>query len=323
VLGLIGRDAQFEIAEAVAREDPAAVFELAGRIVEAGFDLRIVCRELARLVRDLMVVNIDPTRLDDREIVAEGERDRVKALAGQYSREDLVRAFDLLSAAEFEVRRSSQPRHQFEMALVKWIQLRKLTPLSELIADLDRQAPRAREEVRSTKYEVRSTDAKLHAADAKPHAAAAKPHAPDPKPQAADPKPQAPTPKPQVGTDLKSALLSSIREHNKTFYGMVIAQAQKVEVERDAVVFTFAPIHKTLRAQLEGKKAWLEQLAQAATGRRVAVVIRESQPAPAPAGEDPAAARKADLAARARAEPAVQAVLDVFGGEIEDVEEIT
>jgi hypothetical protein len=36
-----------------------------------------------------------------------------------------------------------------------------------------------------------------------------------------------------------------------------------------------------------------------------------------------AAARKADLRARAKAEPVVQAVLDVFGGEIEDVEETT
>ena len=41
----------------------AAVFTLAGAVVEAGFDLRIVCRELARLTRDLMVVKIDPTRL--------------------------------------------------------------------------------------------------------------------------------------------------------------------------------------------------------------------------------------------------------------------
>ena len=49
VLGLIGRDLQFEIAETVANEDAAASFALAGRVVEAGFDLRIVCRELARL----------------------------------------------------------------------------------------------------------------------------------------------------------------------------------------------------------------------------------------------------------------------------------
>ena len=42
VLGLIGRDVQFDIAEAVAREDLPAAFELAGTVVDAGFDLRIV-----------------------------------------------------------------------------------------------------------------------------------------------------------------------------------------------------------------------------------------------------------------------------------------
>src|SRR6188508_958796 len=35
VLGLIGRDLQFEIAEAIAREDLPAAFDLAGRVVEA------------------------------------------------------------------------------------------------------------------------------------------------------------------------------------------------------------------------------------------------------------------------------------------------
>ena len=136
VLGLIGRDLQFEIAETVAREDVAAVFTLAGTVVEAGFDVRIVCRELARLMRDLMVVKIDPARLTDPEIASEGERERLTALAGQYSREDLMRAFDLLSKTELEIKGSSQPRHQFEMALVKWMHLHKLTPLTELIDGL-------------------------------------------------------------------------------------------------------------------------------------------------------------------------------------------
>jgi hypothetical protein len=105
---------------------------------------------------------------------------------------------------------------------------------------------------------------------------------------------------------------------------MVVAQAQKVEVEGDAVVFTFAPVHRSLRAQLEGKKGWLEELARAAAGRRISVVARESEAAPVPPTEPDTAAgsRRADLTARAKAEPAVQAILDVFGGEIEDVEEI-
>ena len=48
VLGLVGRDLLFDILTAVADEDAAAAFALAGRAVEIGYDLRLVCRELSR-----------------------------------------------------------------------------------------------------------------------------------------------------------------------------------------------------------------------------------------------------------------------------------
>ena len=83
------------------------------------------------------------------------------------------------------------------------------------------------------------------------------------------------TPGTAAGRSRRRRCLSSIREQNKMFYGMVVAQAQKVEVEGDTIVFTFAPVHKALRAQLEGKRGWIEQLAQAVAGRKMAVVARE------------------------------------------------
>ncbi len=353
VLGLIGRDMQFDIAETVAREDVAAAFTLAATVVEAGFDLRIVCRELARLMRDLMVVRIDPSRLSDPDVASEGERDRIAALAQQYSREDLMRAFDLLSRAEFEIRSSSQPRHTFEMTLVKWIHLRQLTPLTELIAGLESGRPalaskgaaNPRPEGRGLQTEGRGLQAgrggQLEGRDSpapRPAAAPAPPVRPEaPRVQAApaksvptpaaSAKPAVPAPPPQPAvapSDLKAAVLGTIREQNKLFFGMVIAQAQAVEIEGESLVFTFLPIHKSLRAQLDTKRAWIEQLAQAASGRRIVVVSRESAPVEqaASAPKDSASAKRAELEARAKAEPTVQAVLDVFGGEIEDVEEI-
>jgi DNA polymerase-3 subunit gamma/tau len=340
VLGLIGRDLQFDIAEAVAREDAAGAFALAATVVETGFDLRIVCRELARLMRDLMIVRIDPTRLADPEIAAEDERDRLKVLVEQYSREDLMRAFDLLSRAEYEIRNSSQPRHHFEMALIKWIHLRQLTPLTDLIAAMEGGAaggaaplaPRPRS----------SAPAASPRPVARPTPAATRPSSPsEPRPATPRPTPAAspaassapaarstapvpaPVESPKAAGDLKTALLTSIREQSRTFYGMVVAQAQKIEIEGNAVVFTFAPVHKTLRTQLGHKRAWVEQLAQALAGRKMTVVDREAAPAPAAEADAAAAeAHQADLRARVQAEPAVQAVLDVFGGQIEDVEEI-
>ena len=82
VLGLVRRDLLMDIAEAVTREDGAAVFELAARAVESGYDMRHVIRELARLNRDLLVVGLDPSRLNDPEIAAEGERERIRDARG-------------------------------------------------------------------------------------------------------------------------------------------------------------------------------------------------------------------------------------------------
>src|SRR5471030_2355359 len=134
VLGLVGRDLLLDTLEAVADGDAPASFALAARAVEMGYDLRAVCRELSRTVRDVLVLAVDPSRISDPEIAGEGERDRLKALAGRFSREDLLRAFDLLTRAEQEIRSAAQPRYHLEMALLRWIHLRKLVPIEDLIA---------------------------------------------------------------------------------------------------------------------------------------------------------------------------------------------
>lgn len=310
VLGLIGRDLQFEIADTVAREDAGAVFGLGQRVVDDGFDLRIVCRELARLMRDLMVLKIDATRVDDPEIAAENEKEPLLTLAKHFSREDLMRAFDLLSRTEYDIRNSSHPRHHFEMALMKWIHLRQLKPLSELLA-----GGRMPEAPKFVAPPARPTAA-APTASARPSAA--------PAPAA---RPSAPPPAgaPKATGDLKAALLSNVREANKVFFSMVIAQAQSVEVEGDAIAFAFAPVHKSLRTQFEGKRGWLEQIAAQIAGRPIKILAKDGDPAIAAAKSAEtvqAAAKQADLKTKAKAEPGVQNILDVFGGDIESVEEI-
>jgi DNA polymerase-3 subunit gamma/tau len=134
VLGLVGRDLLLDTLQAVADEDAPASFALVARAVEMGYDLRAVCRELSRVVRDLLVLSVDPPRVNDPEIAGEGERDRLKALVARFSREDLLRAFDLLTRTEADIRAAAQPRYHLEMALLRWMHLRKLMPIEDLIA---------------------------------------------------------------------------------------------------------------------------------------------------------------------------------------------
>src|SRR6187549_106812 len=141
VLGLVRRELLISVADAVAREDAPALFELAGRAVESGYDLRLVVRELARLTRDLLVLTIDPSRISDPEIAADAERQSLLDLSRRFSGEDLMRAFDVLTKAEYEIRSAMQPRYHLEMALLRWLHLRKLVPLTDLIEQMKAGGP--------------------------------------------------------------------------------------------------------------------------------------------------------------------------------------
>jgi DNA polymerase-3 subunit gamma/tau len=336
VLGLVRRDLLLDVVDAVAREDAAGVFDLAGRIVEAGYDLRLVCRELARIVRDLLVIRIDPARLDDPEIASETERDRLKDLSARFSHEDLMRSFDVLSRAEFEVRGSSQPRYHLEMALVKWIHLRKLVPLADLIASLQKGGPVTAVTAAPAARPATPAPRPAPPAERAPAPASRRVEAPPPM-ENGDASEAGTTPPAGVGGELRDALLAEIRRVKKFFYGTVVAQAQKIEVAADKVTFTFAPAHRALRAQLDQSRGWLEPLAAQVAKRKMAIVgVEGSGPAPNSGGSQPATpapSRPAasggggepapeDLRKKALADPGVQAVLDVFAAEITKVEEL-
>jgi DNA polymerase-3 subunit gamma/tau len=336
VLGLVRRDLVFDVIDAVAREDAAAIFELSGRAVEAGHDLRTVARELARAVRDLLVISIDPTRLSDAEIAQEAERDRLKALAARFSREDLMRAFDVLSRADEELRVSAQPRFHLEMALLRWLHLRKLTPIADVIAALTTgSAGLPRPPTAPVAPQPRPAEKAAPRPAPEPEkprlATGSRSEIPEPvgTTAAAAPLPAPAQPStssgPIVGGDVKEAFLAEVRRQKKFFYGTVIAQAQRIDMARDRVTFIFGPAHKTLRAQLEQNRPWLETLASEIAGRKVTVLGLEGAAPSAPGAEAPAAPRQdrqTTLKARALENEGVQAMLEVFGAEIKNVEEM-
>ena len=309
VLGLVGRDLVLDIAAAVADETAPAAFELTARAVELGHDLRLVVREVARVVRDLLVLSVDPSRIDDPEIAAEGERDRLRSLVQRFSREDLLRAFDVLAKAEADIRNASQPRYHLEMALLRWIHLRKLVPLTDLLANLG---------------EKRS--AKAEAAQPAGPAKAGQPAGPAKAGHHVQEPPPTPPASALSGDAARDAFLVEIRKAKAFFYNTVVAQAQKIEFGPERVTFSFLPAHRTLREQLEQNRAWLEQIASGVAGKKIIVGAAQAQGpaenAGAPATAGSSMPKPPDLRSAAMADAAVQAMLDVFPAEIEKVEEI-
>ena len=347
VLGLVRRDLLIEIADAVAREDAPAVFELAGRAVEAGYDLRLVIRELARLTRDLLVLSIDSSRVSDPEIAADAERQALLDLSRRFSGEDLMRAFDVLTKAEFDIKAAAQPRYHLEMALLRWIHLGKLIPLADLISQVQSGAPagapsrpgvpQATPAPRSSGAPAQRTEV-VKAIESRRAQNSGAPVPPKPVARAALAEAA-----PEKGAgDLKDRLLEDIRKQKKFFYGTVVAQAQRIDVEGDRIVFVFGPQHRALRAQLEQNRPWLEETASQLAGKKVAVVSSEGAGTASAAGGPPSPARadsagtgaaskapaavggdpKQALKERALSDAGVQTMLDVFAAEIKDVEEM-
>ena len=348
VLGLVGRDLVLDIVTAVAEETPAAAFELSGRAVELGYDLRTVVRELSRVVRDLLVLSVDPSRIDDPEIASESEQGRLKALAARFSREDLLRAFDVLSKAEADIRGASQPRYHLEMALLRWIHMRKLVPLTELLSGSGsvgaarlrddaspgrQEAPQVRRAAGAASQDAAPKSAENFTRKAAPvvppverRAAASEPKAHSPEPKARSPEPTTRSAKPATAEAARDAFLLEIRKAKIMFYNTVVAQAQKIEFGPDRVTFSFLPAHRILREQVEQNRQWLEQTAAAIAGRKMPVVAAQAegvaQPAAAAAEASASQPTPATLKTTAMGDSAVQAMLDVFPVEIENVEEI-
>jgi DNA polymerase III subunit gamma/tau len=335
VLGLVGRDLLIDAVQAVADENAAAAFDLAARAVEMGYDLRAVCRELTRTVRDLMVLSVDPSRVNDPEIAGEGDRERLTALVRRFSREDLLRAFDLLARAEADIRFAAQPRYHLEMVLLRWIHLRKLVPIEDLMAGttsaapavpVSRPVPPAPKPAPGKLQSMASAAASRVASPAVAPAVASGFSRTDGGVASGSAKADVASGPGRTEVSFKDALLAEIRKSKPVLYNMCVAQAQKIEVNGDRAVFTFAAGQRALRDQFEQNRAWLESVAQQAAGRKIAVTAVQLEAAPAPpagpGADPPPPDRKAELRQKALAEPGIQAMLEVFPAEIRDVEEM-
>ncbi|MFB3853807.1 MAG: DNA polymerase III subunit gamma/tau [Vicinamibacterales bacterium] len=359
VLGLVGRDLLFEVIEAVADEKASAAFDLPARAAEAGYDFRLIVRELSRLVRDLMVVSVDRSRLDDREVTSEAERGRLAALADKFSREDLLRAFDVLTRAEMEIRGGAEPRYHLEMALLRWMHLRKLAPIERVIGELrailapgpggsrtpgggaagaagtagggeaGRRGPARLGTPPGDGTSRPSTPAgsvpgrfdQIRESLGRPggDAAVARP------PEAvalAGPEQIAEGGKPKAVLT-RDAFLAEVRA-KAVFHRMVIAQAQRIDVAPEGIVFTFSPGQRHLKEQVEENRKWLESVASRLAGHRVVVtaVISPGNGADNDGPEaGPPPASEIDVKAAALADPTAKALAEVFPVEFTEIED--
>jgi hypothetical protein len=116
------------------------------------------------------------------------------------------------------------------------------------------------------------------------------------------------------------------------FYNTVVAQAYRVDVTPARITFTFLSNQKVPKQQCEDARPWLESLAEKVNGARLPVHVAVTDAptdskAPAAAKATPAPGAEPrpatdDLRQEAMADPAVQALFEIFPVEKTKIEEL-
>ena len=154
VLGVIDRKILLEAVRALADGDPGRLLQIIEEVHGFGYDLKEFCEELARLVRDLLVLKVFPKDEAERLRLVDLPEEEVQDLltqTGKFSREEIHSLFRALLTAHDEVARSAFPRVVLEMALTRVARRKPILSVEEVLERLQAM------EVRLTRGESFST----------------------------------------------------------------------------------------------------------------------------------------------------------------------
>ncbi|MGI4789127.1 MAG: DNA polymerase III subunit gamma/tau [Janthinobacterium lividum] len=120
VLGTIDEDVLRQVVTLIADSDAAGAFGLAGSVLESGKDVRQFLKSLAERFRDMLFVGVGakPASAGDLD-----DSDSLRAQSSRFAPADLLKALEVLTAAEQETKRSNQHRLILEMSLLRLMRL--------------------------------------------------------------------------------------------------------------------------------------------------------------------------------------------------------
>jgi DNA polymerase-3 subunit gamma/tau len=330
LLGLVEPAVLREAVRAIAANDAQKILGIVSDLVQAGQDLQNFCRCLLGHFRDLMVLK---TGVSDCSVlgIPESMLPDLTEQAGLFSREDLLRLFDVLLKVEADLRHATQTRFQLEMGLIELAQIPRMHSLEELIADFTRlveggeqsgvSTPRAAMPAssvsptrprRGTTPPAKESDrtAALPAWDA---GAQERPPSVSPSPVAAS------GPAPEEISEASALLKQIAVAVDRGSLESILHSLAGARLQGDSVILDLGQSpNEFLRRQIRDNLAEIAKAASAVVGRNVQVLLDEMQadaPRPQPdlaAAEPP----EEDVLERAKKNPAVQSFLKTFPGPV-------
>ena len=132
VLGLIPDELYGEMLRAIVERDPAAIFPLVDRLLEAGADLGEFVNGAGETLRALLLAGVG----GQPEGLTEGLMNVVREYAPQLPPADIVRLLTILSDSEERLSRSANQRLLVEVLLLRWAMLDRTVEIGEVLEAL-------------------------------------------------------------------------------------------------------------------------------------------------------------------------------------------
>jgi len=318
LLGLVDRELLHRASKAVVEGDSLAMLDLVESLADYGADYRNFVRELLLHLREILLVKLAPAESPLLHGVLPEELERLRALAGALSEEDLLRGLDLLTRAEGELRSASDPRVALDLVLLKLVQMRRLLPFAELVARVERLlggAPAAG--LPAPRPASSRTPALFDAPAARPSPPAPSRPARREDQLVAPPPPPAPA-RPGSGEALLATMIGLC--HSRPSLAAPL-RAATARLEGDNLLVEVPPDFVALGTMHADE---YHDLARRAAGKNLHLKFAVGGGAATddpPAPSSPEEERRQKLRGEVEKEPAVQEALDLFDGRVVDVRE--
>jgi DNA polymerase III gamma/tau subunit len=135
-LGIASSEMLLRTVAAISQKNAPEILNVVEDLIRRGQDLRNFCRDLLSFFRDLLVAKVS----DAEELLdsAAFSRADLQKNAAPFSEADLIRFFNSLSDTETKLKTASQPRYTLEIGLIKLLEMRKVTPVEQLLERLSK-----------------------------------------------------------------------------------------------------------------------------------------------------------------------------------------
>lgn len=136
-LGIASAEILTKTAKAIAENNPAEVLQVVDELISRGQDLRNFSRDLLAFFRDLLIFKMagNAENLLDTAILSQDELQKNSA---PFSESDLIRFFNSLAETETKLRDARQPRYVLELGLVKLVEMRRVSPIEQILKRLSK-----------------------------------------------------------------------------------------------------------------------------------------------------------------------------------------